>query len=736
MGAERGRSRDVKVRMILIIAFILLFAARASADSHPGPDSVLMLGNGTAELTLGKSPSWHIASVRFPAAGFAAAPAEPIPLYQLDWYEKGSLETFTSFQATQAEARKLQDTVILGFFHEKQKLRIECRVWAASDGLHWDAAFHNESRTGRPAVFRYPGIAIPAAAGRLDAVISVADGLRIRDVFAKLGENDFREWQYPGMLSSQMTAWMGKTGGAVLYAADSSGYLKTFKVTRYYDHIVPAFGHVLIGYKQANFGIPYHTVLAPFRGGWEAAADVYRDWAIRQPWCRKTLKERRPPAATAQPVFFLCDHIRLDRGKSVSDESPVIPRIGQDYRNALGLPIVNLFYSWEKHGPWVAPDYFPPYPGREAFERMTRAIHARGDETMVYLSGLNVTLEKTPRHGAPAYRLPDSLRKALEPSAIVGRDLRTVVQGKAEEGVGRKWVLCPATTAAKTQILDGVRKALDLGVDLVQIDQVVGGGTPPCFQEAHGHPWAGLDKLTKGFAAILSEAHQLTYGKGAALSLEEPGEYFIPYLDIVHTREYAEGYWPREGRGVEGVPLFSYLYHDYQLGYGGEAQLLRGPENAGAAVYSQAVELMAGRFPAGALWMQIPEYGQVDPELKRVLGEIAAIWRSEARDFLMMGQARGLPYSFPEHPISFDVKGDRHSFDVPVFLSKSYRLGDREIALFINTTLADQPLDPAPLRGPGNLEAIWPPDRAGKPLDISKPLTVPGHGILILRRGS
>jgi hypothetical protein len=92
-----------------ILASLLLLAAGVSADFPAGPDSVLTLENGTAKLTLGRTPAWHIASVRFPGAGFEAVPAEPIPLYQLDWYEKGSLETLNSFQARQAEAGKLLD---------------------------------------------------------------------------------------------------------------------------------------------------------------------------------------------------------------------------------------------------------------------------------------------------------------------------------------------------------------------------------------------------------------------------------------------------------------------------------------------------------------------------------------------------------------------------------------------------------------------------------------------------
>ena len=42
----------------------------------------------------------------------------------------------------------------------------------------------------------------------------------------------------------------------------------------------------------------------------------------------------------------------------------------------------------------------------------------------------------------------------------------------------------------------------------------------------------------------------------------------------------------------------------------------------------------------------------VEPQLQKALVEIAAIWRSGARDFLMMGQARPVPHAFREHPVS------------------------------------------------------------------------------------
>ncbi|MEO7776778.1 MAG: DUF6259 domain-containing protein [Fibrobacteria bacterium] len=699
-----------------------------------GYASELKLETPTAGLVLENTPSWHIQSIRFSANSFQINPREAFPLYQLEWLENGGLESLNSFQARVLSASKVKDTLKILFSHDKQQVRIECRVWADKDGLLWDASFRNDSKSGKAAIFRYPGIALAKAAKPLQAVLSIADGVRIRDAFDKLQEGESRGWNYPGMMSSQMTAWGDRAGGVVFYTADSAGYFKSFKVFRYHDHIIPTFEHIVVGNSAPAFSLAYKTVLAPFQGGWEEAADVYRKWAVKQPWCRKTIREKGLPAAVANPTFVLCSHVRLNREASVTDESPTIPRFSEAYRQALKMPVTNLFFSWEKHGPWVAPDYFPPYPSTDAFAKMSGLIHAQGNQTMVFLSGLNVTLDKTPRNGAPAYSLPVRWQDSLKASAIVGRDLRIYTEGTAQEGTGKRWVLCPATKAARDQILSGVQNGLDLKVDMIQIDQVVGGGVPPCFQEAHGHPWAGSNQVTHAFADILRQAHDKTYAKGAALSLEEPGEYFIPYLDIVHAREYMEGYWPREGNGIEGIALFSYLYHDYLLGYGGDAQLLRGPENAAVSMYEQAINLLAGRYPAGALWMQVPDYNTLEPQLRKVLVEVAAIWQSEARDFLMLGQARSLRGVFPDHDVHYNALGRRNRFTVPTILAKAYSHGDQEIALFINSTLESQPLNLKFLSDSRNLKTIWPPDRAGKPLDVSKPVPLGSYQVLILRR--
>lgn len=106
-----------------------------------------------------------------------------------------------------------------------------------------------------------------------------------------------------------------------------------------------------------------------------------------------------------------------------------------------------MFFGWEKHGDWVAHDYYPP-TGGEAFRRGAELARKDGNRIFAFLSGFRFTRKapRGPREGAFNFE--------------------------------REW---------------------------------------------------------------------------------EPGEFVIQELDVPHTRPYRPG----------AIPLFAYLYHEYQAGYSG-----------------------------------------------------------------------------------------------------------------------------------------------------------------------
>ena len=56
---------------------------------------------------------------------------------------------------------------------------------------------------------------------------------------------------------------------------------------------------------------------------------------------------------------------------------------------------------------------------------------------------------------------------------------------------------------------------------------------------------------------------------GCFLGVEEPCEAYIPWLDVYHGRAFTETSWPANEPGGISIPLYIYLYHEYQIGYAG-----------------------------------------------------------------------------------------------------------------------------------------------------------------------
>src|SRR5262249_45652379 len=158
-------------------------------------------------------------------------------------------------------------------------------------------------------------------------------------------------------------------------------------------------------------------------------------------------------------------------------------------------------------------------------------------------------------------------------------------------------------------------------------DQIVGGGTPPCFAATHGHPQGGGTTVFTSVAALLDEARRMAAAapQRAAVSLGEPGGLDIPHVDPFHWPGDVAGVWPRDRRGSVGVPLFAYLYHESAAGYGGDSAPLAGPsDDPSVALYAQAANLAAGRLPGAAVWMKMVPPSALHPDLARFMKDAAA----------------------------------------------------------------------------------------------------------------
>jgi hypothetical protein len=304
-----------------------------------------------------------------------------------------------------------------------------------------------------------------------------------------------------------------------------------------------------------------------------------------------------------------------------------------------------MIMSWEKGGGWVTPHYFPPFGGADLFLKATSEILKGGNHTLVFLSGLKWTLKND--FNVKGFNDYPTFEKEGAKWAVAGEDGKPLIRGVPDRDTGEYAQLCQATQYTKDLLTKIALECVDLGITCVQMDQVVGLGSPPCYSKEHGHPpgygvWQ-YEQLRDLFARMRAECRKKN--PEFAFSIEEPAELAIPLLEVYHARDYSQGRWPR-GPGLLGVPIFTYLYHEYCLGYGGDS--------AGAGKYpndmyvlQQALNLVCGKTPGISVWGSLVEVSDIHPDQLRMLKAHTNLLHTPAREYLLMGRMI--------HPLLFDA---------------------------------------------------------------------------------
>lgn len=608
------------------------------------------------------------------------------PLYGLEFVEP-ELKLLGTDAAT-VELRRDGTAVVLRAEHPAAGVSVTCRFEPLAEaGMIGARIDVKSSAPRRLAKIQFPllEVALPLGpAGTDDEVLLPnCDGCVVQDPAAT---GISRSLAYPGSASMQVLAVYDPAGGLYLASRDAGGAKKNLTVRRVEKRLVLGVEHIPTEEPAQAWTPAYDVALAALAAepgrpvSWETAAEVYRRWAVKQPWCRATLAQRVAsgdvPAWLAEPSLYYAYSLRgLDENKQTVNRVTLLVDQAERWRQLVGAPTTMMLMAWEKHDAWVTPDYFPPFGGQNAFEAATRALHAQGHHTLVFLSGLKWTLHK---HRQPEGRPPvvfddeAAFNRRGRSSAIADRSGAAVIYGKPDAGVGQNAQICAATPLAREILLGSSMTCAQLGIDCVQADQIVGGGTPDCYQALHGHAPGGGTWASRAlydlFAAIRREGRARS--PDFAFSIEEPAEFFIPVLDVYHARDYLQGRWPRNGKGVRGVPLFTHVYHDYLLGYGGDSAHVSDHPSL-LAVYHQAMNLVCGKAAGVAVWTRCFDPLKTDPTQARLLRSHLELWRS-ARDYLVFGRRLPTPPlavgtvsvkftgEHPKMPIEFAVPSVLH----------------------------------------------------------------------------
>lgn len=704
-------------RAFLAIALLAVastaLAVPAAGETLPG----LAIENQALRLVFQKSPAPYVDRLIHKASGqsLIASPAHK-SLFSLGLAKAdGGTETIDSERAGESNARLADSPTgkqVVIRYAKFPGLELAVEVTVTCDQKNpltlWSLVVENN--TGRRLItVRFPlVVAVPAIGQAAD------DCLVLPAMPGTLIENPAGNWRvgqsvtlrYPGDLSAQFIAYQDRSAGLYLTSMDTAGHPMGFTVLKQangfrisHDSTVVTDGPA--GAKKL-WKSPYPIAMGVTQGAWYDTADLYKQWAVRQPWCAKTLAQRGdiPAWWKAGPDVHVCEVRTYDPNRTCKGSFyPQLLEYFRTWREKIDGPVVAMLAGWENHRRWTAGDYFPLFDTENA-RRVLGQLKQEGFRPFFYLSGMFYTYRNEGRDGgdiaAAARYLADYVvdEKTGKPREFVLNESNPSGDWKRHS-----YEFCVGATKTKEFFCQLVDQAHAVGVDVLQMDQTTGGAGNACYSTAHQHsPGPGLYQ-SHDFWDLLDAMRSRGKGHSADFILlhEEPHEQLIPHLDGFHVREYKEKFWYRGHPGAVGIPLFSYLYHEYAIGYGGDSASLS-KANSRFNVRSHAMNLVTGRTPGGSVWSSPASMYDAHPDQIAMIRNHCRLLKTRAQKHLMLGKMLH-PYDLAVPSLALDIpvqrsgKWVREPISTPAVLTSSWQSPEGRIGhLFVNLSETIQPL--------------------------------------------
>ncbi|MEI8289272.1 MAG: DUF6259 domain-containing protein [Verrucomicrobiota bacterium] len=686
----------------------LLILLSLGATAHGA--EVVKLENRALQLELGRTPAPFIEKIVHKDSGQAvvANPANKNLFSILFAPADGGLTTIESSQAIESSMSAESSgkvTLRYGKF-PAGNLTVEVTVMCSDDNPETFWSIRIDNKTGRQIkAVRFPQVlAVPAIGNAQD------DGIVLPAFAGTLIENPAANWKngqsvtldYPGNLSAQFIAYQDRTAGLYLTSRDTSGYPMSFTVFKQPDGY--RFWHEFKPVTSTTYWQnPYPVALGVTQGTWHDTADQYKNWAAQQSWCAKKLAERTdiPTWLKDGPDVHVCE-VRTYNGARAANGSyyPKIQEHLRTFRDKIDGPVVAMLAGWENHRRWTGGDYFPIFDATNA-KSVIAALRQDGFRPFFYLSGGFYTFWNEGADGGEISAAQQFL-PAFVRDGKTGKPKEYVLNESNPAGDWKRHSFAFCVNAPETEkfFCDLIGQAHTLGVDVLQLDQTTSGAGDGCYSTTHNHlPGPGLYQ-SEGFRALLDAMRQ--HGKSLtpdfALLHEEVHEQLIPHLDGFHVREYYEKRWYRGYPGATGIPLFSYLYHEYSLGYGGDSAMLS-KDNNRWHVRCHAINLVTGRTPGGSIWSSQQSMYDAHPDQIAMIRNHSRLLKTRAKDCLMLGRMLHpvelkMPTLTIAAPAQRGGKWAQETMTTPAVLTSSWLSPSGRIGhLFVNIAESPQPVE-------------------------------------------
>lgn len=455
---------------------------------------------------------------------------------------------------------------------------------------------------------------------------------------------------YPGGCFAQFMAYYNRAAGLYLACEDSEARVKLIKAVYCEPGLRLGLTHVGDWPRRGTRTLEYPIVFRCFTGDWYDAADLYRAWALRQKWATPLHQRRDLPAWLLDSPAYIALRLQgeLDIGpvfpikafQPCTRSLPLLDRLARRLR----APLAVILMAWERGGPWVYPDCFPPVGGDAALKRFCRAARRRGWRVGSYCNGSRWVI----RHFWNDYDGSSFFCKNRGEQSVC----RTPSGDAWQESWDRKWrpsyACCLGESRTRRTARKFVERLLGWGMESIQFfDQNMGAATFPCFSSDHSHPAVPGRWMAEAMRAVMRDfqtASRAVPALNVIHSTEAPcNETCLPLFQQCDVRVIPPGHVSN----YDFLPLYHYLYHECIILQGGMGM---GPEPQHLTTRN-ACNAVLGEIPGAVMtddgsllnrdtgnWApwQPPVGSQADAVT--LLRQALALRRGPGRDFLVLGR--------------------------------------------------------------------------------------------------
>jgi hypothetical protein len=479
--------------------------------------------------------------------------ALPFRLFSLPG--RAPCEAFTDFRCEREPGE-------LRFFWRTDAADVTATVRLLADGAAFRASARPRGGDASPQCLEYPLLGgLTSLNERTWLAHSWTTGVLMNDPASFLpAEGALRFAPYPECFSGAsmqlMSYYHQGTAGLYLAAHDGEGRQKWLNA--YAENGLLTLSH-MAGMEDLRPGaptlMPYDFVVRLTAGdGWEEAAEMYRAFALRQPWCaRGTLAERMPEGDWLHNGVGYCT-FGVDAGH---DRGRWLRR----YREDIGCPGFHVLGPDWTHEPQTFGSGIPGgmedwLPTRFSPETLA-AVRENGDRFAPFEFDFLVDLHQHDRE-----KLTANLQRF--PSPTFSHDAYQFN------------MLCPCEPFTKAFHRErDVQVLREANVDAMYYDISANNLIKVCAAQTHTHTPGGGREITEGYRDIYADtgdALSREAGRPIPLGTEQMCEVFLDRLDFYQARAWAQPCstletWPLRGQMLSGqarmIPLFDMVYHEY-----------------------------------------------------------------------------------------------------------------------------------------------------------------------------